>query len=128
MAIYVLKPFDRNFKGDMIADIKLCLAARELIAGQYEASLGGGVYKNAFRSAPAKAAEPERLSRSNRKTPVFVNGYAKSTTKSGIREIKEDELNLYRQVASQLFAMTTEQERAAIKAKNARGNMRWLII
>lgn len=45
MAIYVLKPFDRNFKGDMIADIKLCLAARELIAGQYEASLGGGVYK-----------------------------------------------------------------------------------
>lgn len=45
MAIYVLKPFDRNTKGDAIDSAKLCKAALEVIAGIYEASFGGGVYK-----------------------------------------------------------------------------------
>lgn len=122
MAIYVLKPFDRNFKGDMIADIKLCLAARELIAGQYEASLGVVFTKNAFRSAPAKAAEPERLSRSNHKNTCFLLTVTLNRPRrvAYVRLTREDELNLYRQVASQLFAMTTEQERAAIKARKMR--------
>lgn len=121
MAIYVLKPFDRNFKGDMIADIKLCLAARKLIAGQYDASLGGGVYKKRIPLGAGKSGGARAIvAFKSQKHLFFVNGYAKSTTKSGIREIKEDELNLYRQVASQLFAMTTEQERAAIKARKMR--------
>ncbi len=45
MAIYVLKPFDRNTKGDAIDSAKLCKAALEVMAGIYEASFGGGVYK-----------------------------------------------------------------------------------
>ena len=106
MAIYVLKPFDRNFKGEMIADTKLCLAARELIAGQYEASLGGGVYKKRIPLGAGKSGGARAIvAFKSQKNLFFVNGYAKSTTKSGIREIKEDELNLYRHVASQLFAM-----------------------
>lgn len=45
MAIYVLKAFDKNTKGDGIDDAALCKAAQEVISGKYEASLGGGVFK-----------------------------------------------------------------------------------
>lgn len=45
MANYVLRPFDRSLKSVGIDDEKLCNAARELRAGQFEANLGGNLYK-----------------------------------------------------------------------------------
>lgn len=49
MGNYVLRTFDRSLKGVAIDDDKLCDAARELRAGQFEANLGGHLYKNGYR-------------------------------------------------------------------------------
>lgn len=44
MSVYILKPFDRNLKRSNIPERKLSNAAREVMAGQYEADLGGCVF------------------------------------------------------------------------------------
>jgi hypothetical protein len=42
--VFKLKTFDRWAKG-VLADADLCKAAREVMAGQFEADLGGGICK-----------------------------------------------------------------------------------
>ncbi|MXP55096.1 type II toxin-antitoxin system RelE/ParE family toxin [Pantoea sp. Seng] len=121
MAIYVLKPFDRNTKADGIDDGKLSIAALEVIAGRYEANLGGGIYKKRIpltkgKSSGARAVIAFKID----KHLFFVNGYAKSAVKSTIREMTETELLLYKQVAKELFNLTTEQARRAIRAGKMR--------
>lgn len=121
MAIYVLKPFDRNLKNDNIDDVKLCQAAKEVMAGNYEASLGGNVYKkriplNAGKSGGARAVVAFRSGGNL----FFVNGYPKSGTKGSGKEIPDDVLEAYKKVAADLQAMTPEK----IKAAKDAGKMR----
>jgi hypothetical protein len=116
-----LKPFDRNTKGDNIGDAKLCIAAHEVMVGIYEASFGGGVFKkriplDAGKSGGARAI----VAFKTEKHLFFVNGYAKSATKSSVREIAESDLVLYKQVAKQLFEMTSEQASVAVKTGKMR--------
>ncbi|KJV30208.1 type II toxin-antitoxin system RelE/ParE family toxin [Pantoea sp. SM3] len=115
MAICVLKPFDRNTKTEGLDDGRLCTAALEVIAGQYEANLGGGVYKKRIplgkgKSSGARAVIAFKMG----KHLFFVNGYAKSTVKSTTREMAESDLILYKQLAKELFNLTADQATQAI--------------
>lgn len=113
MAIYVLKPFDRNTKGDAINSAKLCKAALEVMA---EASFGRGVYKKRIPLVAGKSGGARAVvAFKTEKHLFFINGYAKSAFKSSGREISESDLALYKEVAKQLFEMTSEQAKVAIK-------------
>ncbi|MBY4952090.1 type II toxin-antitoxin system RelE/ParE family toxin [Pantoea sp. DY-17] len=121
MAIYVLKPFDRNTKGDAIDSAKLCKAALEVMAGIYEASFGGGVYKKRIPLVAGKSGGARAVvAFKTEKHLFFVNGYAKSAFKSSGREISESDLALYKEVAKQLFEMSSEQAKVAIKTGKMR--------
>ncbi|WP_210080401.1 type II toxin-antitoxin system RelE/ParE family toxin [Pantoea endophytica] len=118
MAIYVLKPFDRNTKGDAINSAKLCKAALEVMA---EASFGRGVYKKRIPLVAGKSGGARAVvAFKTEKHLFFVNGYAKSAFKSSGREISESDLALYKEVAKQLFEMTSEQAKVAIKTGKMR--------
>jgi len=83
MSIFVLKPFDRNLKRYSIPEDKLFNAAREIMAGQYEADLGGGVFKkrialDAGKSGGARSVIIFKYGRNL----FFVNGCSKSDIKN----------------------------------------------
>lgn len=116
MAIYVLKPFDRNTKSANIDDVRLCTAAREVIAGIFEANFGGGVFKKRIplsqgKSGGARAVVAFKINNHL----FFVNGYAKSSVKQVGREIPESDLLIYKQVAKEMFNLTPEQASQAIR-------------
>ncbi|ORM65473.1 hypothetical protein PRCB_22065 [Pantoea rodasii] len=116
MAIYVLKPFDRNTKVDNIDDAKLCVAALEIMSGVYEANFGGGVYKKRIRLDAGKSGGARAIVAFKMDSHLyFVNGYAKSAVRHAGREISESDLQLYKQLAKQMFSMTSEQVRLAIR-------------
>lgn len=82
MSIFVLKPFDRNLKRYSISEEKLFSAAREIMAGQYEADLGGGVFKkrialDAGKSGGARSVIIFKYGGNL----FFVNGWSKSDIK-----------------------------------------------
>ncbi|MEI2265273.1 type II toxin-antitoxin system RelE/ParE family toxin [Erwinia sp. CGal63] len=121
MAIFVLKPFDKNLKGTDINDDKIRQAAREVTAGCYEANLGGHVYKKriplaAGKSGGARAVIVFKLEQHL----FFVNGYAKSSAKKSGKEISDSELDAYRRVAADLLAMPPETVARAIAAGKMR--------
>lgn len=115
MSIFVLKPFDRNLKRYSISEEKLFSAAREIMAGQYEADLGGGVFKkrialDAGKSGGARSVIIFKYGGNL----FFVNGWSKSDIKKhGGKEIAVDDLAAYRILAKQLLAMSrTEVDKA----------------
>jgi len=122
MAIYVLKAFEKNTKGDGIDDAALYTAAQEVMSGQYEASLGGRIFKKriplpgAGKSGGARAVIAFKAG----KHLFFVNGYAKSTTSSNGKEIPDDVLKAYRKFAVDLLNLTQAQIDAQVKAKTMR--------
>lgn len=121
MAIYVLRAFDKNTKGEEIGDAKLCTAALEIMEGKYEASLGGGVFKKriplkAGKSGGARAVVAFKLG----KNLFFVNGYSKSDTRGSGKEIPEDILKAYRRFAADLLALTPMQIDAQKRAHTLR--------
>jgi Uncharacterized protein conserved in bacteria len=122
MAIYVLKAFDKNTKGDEINDAVLCTSAHEIMNGQYEASFGGGVFKKRIRlpgkgkSGGARAVVAFKAG----KHLFFVNGYAKSDTGSCGKEIPDDAIKAYKRFAADLLGMTQKQLDAHIRAKTMR--------
>lgn len=121
MAIYVLKPFDRNTKGDNIGDAKLCTAAYEVMVGIYEASFGGGVFKKRIALEAGKSGGARAVvAFKTEKHLFFVNGYAKSAIKNSVREISESDLVLYKQIAKQLFEMPPQQANVAVKCGKMR--------
>lgn len=121
MAIFVLKPFDRNLKGAGIDDGRIRQAAREVMAGQYDANLGGHVYKKrlpleAGKSGGARAVIVFKL----QQHLFFVNGYSKSSAKKSGKEISVSELESYRRIAADLLAMPS----AILEKAKATGKMR----
>ncbi|MEZ0581417.1 type II toxin-antitoxin system RelE/ParE family toxin [Erwinia sp. STN24] len=121
MAIFVLKPFDRSLKGTGIDNDKIRQAAREVIAGYYEASLGGHVYKKripleAGKSGGARAVVVFKL----QQHLFFVNGYPKSAAKKAGKEISASELEAYRKIAAELFTMSPEIVEKALAAGKMR--------
>lgn len=74
-----------------------------------------GYIRNAFplgkgKSSGARAVIAFKMG----KHLFFVNGYAKSTVKSTMREMAESDLILYKQLAKELFNLTADQATQAI--------------
>ncbi|QGY31495.1 type II toxin-antitoxin system RelE/ParE family toxin [Pantoea cypripedii] len=121
MTNYVLKPFDRNLKGTDVDNGKLCKAAKEVMAGHYEANLGGDVYKkriplNRGKSYGARVI----IAFKSGQDLFFMNGWVKNDVKKNSKEIPDAELAFYKAVAVQLMCMTPEQAQIAIKAGKMR--------
>jgi hypothetical protein len=118
MSIFVLKPFDRNLKRYSISEEKLFNAAQEIMAGQYEADLGGGVYKKRIALSAGKSGGARSvIAFKYGGNLFFVNGWSKSDIKKhGSNEISADELAAYRTVAKQLLAMSRAEVDRALDA------------
>lgn len=118
MSIFVLKPFDRNLKRYRIPEDQLFNAAREIIAGQYEADLGGGVFKKRLPLGAGKRSGARSvIVFSCGGNLFFVNGWSKGDIKKhGGKEISEDDLASYRILAKQLLAMSASEINKALTA------------
>lgn len=91
------------------------------MAGVYEASFGGGVYKKRIPLGAGKSSGARAVvAFKSDKHLFFVNGYAKSSIKNSVREISESDLILYKLISKQMFDMTFEQANEAIKAGKMR--------
>lgn len=121
MGNYVLRTFDRSLKGVAIDDDKLCDAARELRAGQFEANLGGHLYKKRIPLTRGKSCGVRAVMAFKSDNDLFfINGWVKNVVKKGCREIPDDVLLLYKAVAIQMINMTPEQAQLALKTGKMR--------
>lgn len=121
MTNYVLKPFDKNLKGTEIDNQKLCKAAKDVLAGQYEANLGGDIYKKRIPLARGKSYGARVIiAFKSGQNLFFMNGWVKNNVKKNSKEIPDDELAFYKAIAVQLMSMTPEQVLIAIKAGKMR--------
>lgn len=118
MSIFILKPFDRNLKRSSISEEKLYNAAREVMAGQYEADLGGGVFKKRIPLGAGKSGGARSVIIFKYGGNLFfVNGWSKSDIKKhGGKEISEDDIAAYRILAKQLLAMSRPEVEKALTA------------
>lgn len=77
--VFKVKTFDRWAKG-VLTDKELCKAAKEVIAGQFEADLGGGVCKKrvAVKGMGKSGATRTLIAKENALGIFFVTGRQKS--------------------------------------------------
>lgn len=104
MAIYVTRKVDRAFSKSELQDDDLCLAATEVMAGRYEANLGGGVIKKRLPLKAGKSGGARTIIFfKTGKHLFFVDAWKKSSTSRAKREIEEDELATYKDLAKEFF-------------------------
>lgn len=100
MAIYIHKRLDKAFIKFGIGDIELCSAAAEIMRGEYEADLGGGVKKKRIRVNAGKSGGARSIVFFKKESNLFFyDGWLKDGSKKGTKEIEEDELAVYRKLA-----------------------------
>lgn len=104
MAIYVTRKFDKALHKPDITDDELCQASVEVMAGRYEANLGGGVIKKRLplRSGKSGGARSVIFFKTG-KHLFFADGWKKSATSSTKKEIEDDELETYKDLAKEFF-------------------------
>lgn len=122
MSIYVTSLFDRSLKKQHISDGKLRKIAQEIIDGLYDADLGGNVYKKRIplkqgKSGGARSVIAFRLN----EHLFFIDGWMKNAVnKGGHREISDDDLATYRDIANDFLSMPA----AVIKIALETGRLR----
>lgn len=104
MAIYIHKRLDKMFAKAGIADADLCLAAREVECGNYEADLGGGVKKKRIALNAGKRGGARTVVFFKKDSNLFFyDGWLKDDSKKAAKEIGEDELEIYKKLARAYF-------------------------
>ena len=108
MRVFKTKPFafDRFAKREGIAEEELCRAVRQAEQGLVDADLGGGVIK-------------QRLSRRYRSIVLFRRAerafFAYGFAKSDRDNIRRDELQAFRKLASAMLALDDKALMAAVE-------------
>jgi len=114
MKVFKNKWFNRWARGENITDAELCVTAAEIIAGQFDADLGGYLFKKRLARAGTGKSGGYRTIIGYRKTGsdrvIFLYGFAKNT-KSNISGKEEAALSL---VAADFLAATDQQIRALV--------------
>lgn len=101
MAIYIHKRFDRRFKKIDLSDAELCIAAWEVMRGEFEADLGGGVLKKRVAISAGKSGGARSVVFFKRHNNLFFyDGWCKGClNKKSVKEIEDDQLIIYRHLA-----------------------------
>ncbi|MCC4107229.1 type II toxin-antitoxin system RelE/ParE family toxin [Serratia ureilytica] len=116
MDIFVTDDFDKFMKKNRIVDQKICTAAHELEHGNHDGDLGGGVYKKRLPLNRGKRGGTRSIvAFKHGRHQYFVDGWLKNTVKqNGAKEINDDELATYRELAKDFLAMPPEIIKRAI--------------
>ena len=107
MRIFKNKWFARFARKEAISNESLHEAVKQIEAGNYDADLGAGVFKQRIArpgEGPASGYRVILCFKLERRT-FFVYGFAKSSRAN----IAPDEIKEFRKLAKILFAMTDEQ-------------------
>jgi hypothetical protein len=106
MIIYKTRWFDRWAHKQGLDDLSLCNAVREMIAGLYEADLGGGLLKKRIaRPGKGKSSGFRTLIATNRGNRwMFVYGFPKNERSN----IDKNEAEALKKLATELLSFTSE--------------------
>jgi hypothetical protein len=106
MAVYQTRWFDRWARKEGLTTSSLCAAVREMMAGLYDADLGGGLLKKRMaRPGQGKRGGFRTLVATNKGTRwVFVFGFSKNERST----IDKDEEAALKKLAAHLLSLTTQ--------------------
>jgi hypothetical protein len=104
--IYKTRWFDRWARKQDLDDLSLCGAVDEMLAGLYDADLGGGLFKKRIaRSGQGKRSGFRTLIATNKGDRwIFVFGFPKNERSN----IDKDEEEALKKLASELLSLTSE--------------------
>ncbi len=103
MAVYKTRWFDRWAHKQGLDDLSLCIAIREVVAGLYDADLGGGLIKKRVpRSGGGKRGGFRTLIASNKDDRwIFVYGFPKNDRSN----IDQNEEKALKKLAASLLSL-----------------------
>ena len=106
MIIYKTRWFDRWARKQDLDDLSLCKAVEEMLAGLYDADLGGGLFKK-------RIARPGQGKRSGFRTLIATNKgdcwfFVFGLPKNERSNIDKDEEEALKKLASELLSLTPE--------------------
>ena len=112
MAIYKTRWFDRWARKEGLTVSSLCAAVQEMMAGLYDADLGGGLFKKRVaRPGQGKSRGYRTLVATNKGDRwFFVYGFPKSK----IKNVDNNEEEALKKLASYLLSVTTDDLEKAI--------------
>jgi hypothetical protein len=104
--IYKTRWFDRWARKQDLDDLSLCRAVDEMLAGLYDADLGGGLFKKRIaRSGQGKRSGFRTLIATNKGDRwIFVFGFPKNERSN----IDKDEEEALKKLASELLSLNPE--------------------
>ena len=117
MVIYKTKMFKNSFKKITLTNAELIAIATEVLAGQFEADLGGGVIKKrACIQGKGKSSGIRTIIFYKQGNNLFfADGWKKSSLSSKkTKEITDDELESYKDLAKDLLKFAQEMEDAGV--------------
>ncbi|MBV7404180.1 type II toxin-antitoxin system RelE/ParE family toxin [Enterobacter sp. ENT03] len=102
MAYYKTRLFKRKTKHTSLSDESLLKAAKEVESGQHDGDLGGGVIKKriAIKNAGKRGGARTIIFFKSGSHVFFVDGWEKKDVPKSSKEIEEDELETYKDLAS----------------------------
>jgi hypothetical protein len=114
MAIYQTRWFDRWARKQKLTTSSLCVALREMMAGLYDADLGGGLVKKRIaRPGQGKRGGFRTLVATNKGNRwVFVFGFPKNERSN----IDKDEEIALKHLAAHLLSLTKQRMDTALAA------------
>lgn len=114
MVVFQTKPFARFARKERIGISELCAAASDMVAGKFDADLGGGVLKQRVARVGSGKSGGFRvvvLFRAGSHV-FFAYGFAKSSRSS----ISSSELTAFRKLAGRLLGLTGLEIELATRA------------
>jgi hypothetical protein len=107
MEVYKTRWFDRWARKQGLEDLRLCAAVREMVAGLYDADLGGGLVKKRIaRPGKGKSGGFRTLIATNKGDRwIFVYGFPKNERSN----IEKDEEGALKELAEELLSLTPEE-------------------
>ncbi|GHV73385.1 addiction module toxin RelE [Spirochaetia bacterium] len=113
MRIFKTKTSGRDLKKASLTDAELIGAAEEVNRGEYEADLGGDVFKKRVARSGAGKSGGFRVILFFRKDERLFFGYV--FAKSNLANIADDRLKWFRKVAKEYLEYTDKELEARIK-------------
>lgn len=110
MAYYKTNLFQRKTKSSGISDKSLAKAAKEVESGLYDGDLGGGVIKKrvAVKNAGKRGGARTIIFFKSGSNMFFVDGWEKKDVRKGTKEIEDDALETYKDLADTFLNYSAE--------------------